>query len=409
MNMTWPRWNSNRVNWLLGAGWLLCSLAVQGQQLQDKSQRPIEVACPMTTSDLYDVEKHYAMGEFEKIGNRHDCLMALFAQTKPSLDPTVELQTVAERFMHLYALSNLQLYKRAEALEATTLLLLRFPSHKLDRNIDPPHFKFLLDSLLPYHANHFGVFAGGNRSFAGITDPIALHTDITVGGAKALGPIFRSRQGFLLGLEWQHHFGYQHSLVTGIGVQTLGFSTDSYSRYFDARDAADGDWYMRVDEHYGLIQLPLAYQYRLPIHQYGAKGPSWLGLQAGVYGQYLFQAGGEITALTWAPQDCDTCIRQKETHATIVSPLDRRVRWGAGLQAGLTFQTQLGAYSYYLRVSGQLGFTQWRARGTEYDESFLEFIWLYHLTDQNFRLHNVNVTLGLLIPKGNRVKNQHRL
>ncbi len=400
---------------------LICLLVMWGMnlmQMQDlvaqvpdqhnDSDAQERIACPKTAADLYLIEQLFEAGQFTRIAGLKGCCAMLYETTMGQRQSTPELLSVTERFLHLYVLSNLALEHNEEARWATTLLLECFPQQRLNPDLDPPQFKVLLDSLVPFAVNHFGLYGGTNVSLLQVASPTQLLTDITVGGPVRTAPEFDNRLGFAFGLEWQRHFAYRHSLLTGIGISAVSFSTRYASRAFDGKkDAIDGDWSLQQIERYSFLQVPLNYQYRLPLTTARDRHQAWLGFHGGVYGALLFHAETELETVEYATENTTNGaqIVGNDRRSTTNSPLGRRKLLSAGLCGGVTYQADYAAASFYLRLSLQWGLSQLRKEGTEYGSAFSESIWEYHVSDQNFKLHNLQFTVGVLLPKTYRVKN----
>ena len=58
-----------------------------------------------------------------------------------------------------------------------------------------------------------------------------------------------------------------------------------------------------------------------------------------------------------------------------------------------------------MRLGVQWDLQQLRRERHEYDTGFIDNLWEYQLVDQNFKLHSLQLTVGLLLPRSHRVKN----
>lgn len=390
---------------------LYCTCATLQAQLIPRANlqgRANAVACPRTTADAYAIAQLYKNGAFAEITNMEPCVGTLYDATKPSENPSLELLSVTETFLHFYALSCLAQNKHTSAEMATSRLLERFPLHQIDPDMDPPQFRMLLDSLVPYGANHYGIYGGTNYCLIRNEDPTALRTDITPSGPLTIGPIFRGLPRYDVGFIWQHHFGFRHSWVSGIGLNGMAYFTRYASREFERIQAQEGDWIITQYDKYTFLNVPLTYQYRFPIGKGHARRRLWLGLEIGGYGKLLFRGETELLTSEWKKED-GTNLVEDVVHTTISSPLERRQRLSAGLTGGVSFQADYGPLSFFVRASGQWGLTQMRRADSEYDDEFQQYIWQYHIVDQNFKMHALQLTVGIMFPKTYRVKNLHDL
>lgn len=366
---------------------------------------PLQAQCPTIPSQVYPLDAAYEAGRFEVIADMKGCADSLYHVTERHAHPSRDLMNATETFYNLYVMSNLALSRNEEAERATSQYLQRFPRLEVNEEVDPPGLRLLLDTLVPYARTHLGVYAGANFSLAQVAEPSPVFNDITAGGALRQGPTFRNRPRMDLGFEWQRHFGYQHSLLVGLGYEALAMATDYASSHFDARDAKQGDWSLSQYDKYNFVKLPVSYQYRIPLFQKKNHRQSWLGMNVGGFARVLVHSESELLATTYLnPDSADP--RPKSTRYTIAPPQIRREYLTGGLQAGIGYQADYGYFSFYLRLTAQVGLSQMRKDNSEYQDDFQEYIWLYQLSDQNFRLHSLKLTAGFLLPSSYSV---HRI
>ncbi|MBP6721661.1 MAG: hypothetical protein KA239_05030, partial [Bacteroidia bacterium] len=131
-----------------------------------------------------------------------------------------------------------------------------------------------------------------------------------------------------------------------------------------------------------------------------------LSFRFGVFGSLRLHSETELETTSWVK--VASSIREQTQVANIGGIAERRVRWATGLQLGASYQMNFANVSWYLRGFFQYGLTQMRKEGTEYATDYQQYLWNYHVGDNNFNLHSVNLVAGIMIPSGNAVKNLHK-
>ncbi|HEX2900579.1 MAG TPA: hypothetical protein VHS96_12735, partial [Bacteroidia bacterium] len=361
--------------------------------------------CPKTPAEVYKLEQGFERGDIDPILDLGMCISTLFEATRPQADPSLDLLTTTEKFMRLYMKAAITEGREQLAESTLELLLERFPRFELDPEQDPPQMVRYMDSLVAYPANHLGIFAGPSFCFVDIPDPAPLYYDLGANAQSGTVPNARHRSGYQFGAEWIHYFGYRHSFVAGLGVAHATHALTYQDIAVPGQNTA-GDWEIIQREKTNFIQLPVQYQYRLRLDPHHRSHTSWLSVRAGFFGCLRLHSETELETTTWVK--VGTGIDDRTQEATIGGMSHRRVRWATGAQLGFAYQMNLTGFAWYVRGFAQYGFTQMRKADSEYESTYQEYLWNYHLGDHNFRLHSVNLVLGVLVPHGNRVKNLHR-
>ncbi|MEY3443708.1 MAG: hypothetical protein RLZZ519_1989 [Bacteroidota bacterium] len=361
--------------------------------------------CPQTSEDVHFLARLYEKGQFDSIVNLGVCISELFEKTRPEKKPKLELLSATENFFRLYIQTTTTLGRNDLAESAMDLLLKRFPEFHPDPEQDPLQMIQYLDSLVAYPKNHLGVFAGPSFCYVQLRNPSPLYYDLGGATDNGITPGVRHRAGYQFGAEWSHYFGYRHSFVVGLGAVHATHAFTYELNQVPGENSA-GDWKIIQRERTNFLQLPLQYQYRIRLDPHHKEHTSWLSFRAGLFGSLRLHSETELETTSWLK--VASSVREQTEIATIGGMSERRVRWAGGLQLGLSYQMNFSNISWYIRGFAQYGLTQMRKSGSEYAVDFQPYLWNYHIGDNNFNLHSLNLVGGLMIPSGNAVKNLHK-
>jgi hypothetical protein len=361
--------------------------------------------CPESSEDVHELEKLYDLGQFDTILDLGKCVSELFAKTSPERNPKLELLSTTEKFLRLYIRTATTIGRHDLAEGTMELLLKRFPDFHPDPEQDPPQMVRYLDSLVAYPKNHVGVFGGASFCFVQLRHPAPLYYDLGGSGEIGITPGVRHRAGYQFGAEWIHYFAYRHSFVLGLGAEHSTHAM-TYKKVEVTDENSVGDWMIIQRERTNFLQLPLQYQYRIRLDPKHKEHTSWISFRAGVFGSFRLHSETELETTYWVKVGAN--VQERTQFANIGSMSDRRVRFAAGLQLGMAWQMNYANISWYLRGFAQYGFTQMRKPGSEYSADFQPYLWNYHIGENNFQLHSVNLVAGVLLPTGNDVQNLHQ-
>jgi hypothetical protein len=383
--------------------WICCLIALLLALMAAPS---LSAQCPRHPAEVFELELLYDQGRFEEIITRGYCVDSLFKATHPKSHPSLDEITTAERFIHLYILAAYAL-DRLDLVNGTLPLFIeRFPQFEPNPERDPAALNLELDSLVPYTGHAFGLYGGPMMCIITVKDPQSLRHNLGTTTPTPEIPEYRNRMGYNLGIEFKQQLGYRHALLASLQFSHQSWSA-IYSSYDITQDGEVGDWRMEQFDHYNSLYLPVSYQYRFPLQKNRRRNTSWLLLEAGGYGALMVHGETDLRNFVWRFQSGDT-LEDAEPTITIGSPVSRRVRYSWGLVGGIGYQRDMRDFSWYLRVFCQLGLTQMRVENSEYHNDFASHLWNYNLVENNFRLSNVGLHLGISLPNGSRVKNLHK-
>jgi hypothetical protein len=361
--------------------------------------------CPESSEDVHDLERLYELGQFDTVLNLGRCVEQLFEKTSPERNPKLELLSTTEKFFRLYIRTTTTLGRNDLAEGTMELLLKRFPDFHADPEQDPPQMVRFLDSLVAYPKNHIGLFGGASFCFVQLRNPAPLYYDLSGSSELGITPDVRHRAGYQFGAEWIHYFAYRHSFVLGIGAEHATHAM-TYKNVQVQDENSAGDWKIIQRERTNFLQLPLQYQYRIRLDPKHKEHTSWISLRAGVFGSFRLHSETELETTYWVKVGEN--VQERTQYANIGAMSDRRVRFASGLQLGMAWQMNYANISWYIRGFAQYGLTQLRKSGSEYSADFQPYLWNYHIGENNFRLHSVNLVAGVLLPSGNDVQNLHK-
>jgi hypothetical protein len=361
--------------------------------------------CPETSEKVYQLVQLYEKGQFDSIVSLGGCIQTLFDKTSPDVSPKLELLSATEKFFRLYIQTTTTIGRDDLAESTMELLLTRFPDFHADPDQDPAAMVRYLDSLVAYPKNHLGIYAGPSFCFVQLRDPSPLYYDLNGASENGITSGVRHRAGYQFGAEWIHYFRYRHSLILGLGAVHATHAM-TYEMIQNPDENTAGDWKIIQRERNNLLQFPLQYQYRIRLDPHHKEHTSWLSFRFGVFGSLRLHSETELETTSWVK--VASSIREQTQVANIGGMAERRVRWATGLQLGASYQMNFANVSWYLRGFFQYGLTQMRKEGTEYATDYQQYLWNYHIGDNNFNLHSVNLVAGIMIPSGNAVKNLHK-
>ncbi|MFN8394382.1 MAG: hypothetical protein U0176_06890 [Bacteroidia bacterium] len=362
----------------------------------------LHAQCPNNPAEVYRLAEMYESGRFDTIIHLGHCVDSLFEMSDPHEDPSLDMLNATEKFMQLYVRTASTVGRNDLAESAMELMLERFPAFKPDPELDPPQMTALLDSLVAYPASQIGIVGGMNLNLISSSGRSALYYDLTGDEHHAANPDRRERVGYSFGVDWTKSLAFRHSLSVGayFAHETFG---QLYQDIATKDSATSGDWRMAQREKLNFIHIPLQYQFRFPMGRHDGRVYSWFSLHGGVFGRYIFHAETELGITRWFTED--GVVKSDEDELAVSRTIDRRNRMSGGVLMGVSFQMDLEEFSWFLRLYGQLGLTQMRKEGTEYNSEYIEYLWNLHLEEHNFYLHSLNLSLGIALPRGNRVKN----
>jgi hypothetical protein len=325
----------------------------------------------------------------------------LFEMTKPSKNPSLDLLSSTEGFLHYYALSCLQMKRDSDAVHATEFLLQRFPRHKLNPSIDPPAFTKLLDSIIPYPIHQIGFYLGARASVAQLPAPIDHRSDLSTLGNGRNAPKIINAKRIDFGFERLYNIGFRSGIGTGVSWEALGFNTVYNSPGFSGDNPREGDWTVTLKERYDFVQVPLRYQYRFNGRINGTKKTrSDLFVEFGSFGRALVRGQARVAGIKWHADN------SQELSSTILEgPPPRRQLFAIGGIAGVGYHLDFETFILFARLSGQLEWVRWYANVNRYPLSYENLFWEYQVADQYAQLNSLSFAVGISLPKNYRVKN----
>jgi hypothetical protein len=365
--------------------------------------------CPNSPSDIYEIDQNYRNGDFEEILSKGHCLEELFESTQPIHEPSNDLLSATERFMHYYALSCLEMGRDSEAIAATELLMERFPHHVLNPEKDPLEFARVLDSIVPYPVHQFGLVCGPTITIVAMHAPISFRTDLPAGldsiRTLSLHPgdsgfkHIEQRTRVDMGFQWIRSLSYNASVTMGIGWEAMG-----YSRYYNAPQNAPSKWQVELHEKFDFLRIPFFYQYRFTGKLKSArKAHTDLLIHTGIYARVLLYSRATLVATTFQGGS----LLQTTTNV-LNGPPPRREVFAMGGTFGLGYHLDFREFSIYMRFSANLEFTRQYSQNEKYPEEYQHLLWEYHIADQYMKLNSVQFTVGFFLPHRYRIKNFKR-